>query len=90
MSEWSVSFAIEADAFLRKNNETREMVLVLVRKALLKFQGSAANVDIKKLKGEWAGFYRIRKGELRIIVEFNFENRSVFVERVDWRGSVYR
>ncbi len=90
MNEWLVSFAIDVDSFLSNNNETREMVLILVRKALLKFQGNAVNVDIKKLKGEWVGFHRIRKGKLRIIVEFDFENHSVLVDRIDWRGSVYK
>ena len=46
-------------------------------------------IDIKKMKGEWKGFYRIRKGKWRIIAEFDFDNNSVFIENIDWRGNIY-
>jgi mRNA-degrading endonuclease RelE of RelBE toxin-antitoxin system len=47
------------------------------------------NIDIKKLKGKWAGFHRIRIGKLRIIAEFNFDELSVFIERIDYRERIY-
>ena len=36
------------------------------------------------------GFYRVRSGKIRIIVEFQFERNYAFVEEVDWRGNVYK
>lgn len=48
------------------------------------------SVDIKKLKGKWKGFYRVRSGRMRIIAEFNFENSIVFIEEIDWRGNAYK
>ena len=55
-----------------------------------KFKGEDININIKKLRGEWEGFYRIRFGKLRIIAEFQFEGCRAYIERIDWRGSVYK
>ncbi len=87
---WAVSFSKKAEKFLEQNKLSKKDTFILVRDAIRKFQGEDINIDIKKLKGEWQGFYRIRKGELRIIVEFNFDNSSVFIEAIDWKGGVYK
>jgi len=42
------------------------------------------------LWGEWEGRLRIRKGKIRIIFTLNKEDRIIFVERVDFRGDVYK
>lgn len=46
-------------------------------------------MDLKKLKGKWDGFLRIRKGNIRIILKVFKKEKRVFVERVDFRGNVY-
>jgi len=46
------------------------------------------NVDVKKLKGSWTGYYRIKKGKIRII--FDYKNKAVFIEKIDFRGDVYK
>ena len=48
------------------------------------------NIDVKKLKGNWKGFHRIRVGKIRVIVEFNFESKVALIERVNFRGGVYK
>lgn len=48
------------------------------------------NIDLKPLKGEFAGMYRLRKGNIRII--FSYEQGEIViasVETVDFRGNVY-
>lgn len=87
---WQISFSKEANAFLEINNLSKEEIFDLLRRAIQKFQGENINVDIKKLRGKWLCFYRIRKGKLRIIAEFNFDSLSVFIEVIDWRGSAYK
>ena len=62
----------------------------MIVQAIKFFQGIDTNIDIKKLKGQWKGFYRIRKGKIRIIAGFNFEYKAVFIERIDHRGNVYK
>lgn len=87
---WSIKLSHQAEKFLGKNEISREYIFDLVQTALRRFQGESVNVNIKKLKGEWIGFHRIRKGKVRIIAEFDFDQSSVFVEVVDWRGGVYK
>ena len=87
---WSIAFSKQAEKFLEKNTFSRKDIFELIRSALKKFQGEKVNIDIKKLKGEWEGFHRIRKGKARIIAEFNFDDSSIFVEVIDWRGEVYK
>jgi len=87
---WSIGLSRQAEKFLGKNGISREHVFGLLQTALKRFQGESVNIDIKKLKGEWDGFHRIRKGKVRIIAEFNFDRSSIFVEVIDWRGDVYK
>ena len=88
--KWRFDISREAEKFLDRNETTIQEITLLVVKAILYFQREDANIDIKKLKGEWRGFYRIRSGKLRVTAEFNFEDSVVFVERIDWRGNAYK
>lgn len=88
---WKIGFSKESVSFLHKNADlSKESVIELSLQAIRIFSGQRINIDIKKLKGEWNGFYRIRKGKIRIIASFDFENRFVFIERIDWRGGAYK
>ncbi len=87
---WSIEWSCEANKFLVDSHLAEETITTLIRNSLLKFQGEEVNISISKLHGEWVGFHRIRKGKLRIIVEFIFERRVVHIEVIDWRGSVYK
>ena len=62
----------------------------LLENQLKKIQGEDINVDIKKLKGEWQGFYRSRTGKIRVIFEVNFDAFVVSIENIDFRGSAYK
>jgi mRNA-degrading endonuclease RelE of RelBE toxin-antitoxin system len=44
-------------------------------------KGGSVNIDLKKLVGDWEGYYRLRKGKLRIIFELNKNERVLFVEK---------
>lgn len=88
--KWRVGFSTDAIKFLRRNNLEENFIIDKVKLALQKFRGEQINIDIKKLKGEWEGFYRIRVGRLRIIVEFDFDYCHAYIEQVDWRGSAYK
>lgn len=86
---WRIDTSKDVEKFLAKNKLTIESLTELLGRATRYFQGEDINVDIKKLKGKWTGFYRIRSGRIRIIAEFNFENPVIFIAAVDWRGNVY-
>ncbi|MFQ5787197.1 MAG: type II toxin-antitoxin system RelE/ParE family toxin [Thermodesulfobacteriota bacterium] len=87
---WRISFSKDSLDFIRQNNLKESNVIERVKLALRKFRGERVNINIKKLGGEWEGFYRIRSGKLRIILEFRFEHYQVYIEKIDWRGNVYR
>ncbi len=87
--KWHVEYSKRADAFIEEQG-LQNRVRDSLRDFVLKITGSAVNIDIKKLKGEWAGYYRIRKGKIRIIVKPDGETRTVFVDIVDFRGNAYR
>jgi len=81
---WSIGFSNEAISFLKRERRLSENdVIELIQKVVRLFDGERINIDVKKLKGEWVGFHRIRKGRIRIVAAFDFEDRSVLVERVD-------
>jgi mRNA interferase RelE/StbE len=60
------------------------------KKFLMKLKGEHINIDLKKLTGNWDGYYRLRKGKLRIIFEINKIDRVLYVEKIDFRSGVYK
>ena len=63
---WSINYSRDAEKFIAKKGVRGRVRNELV-KFLKKMSGEDINVDVKKLKGPWKGFLRIRKGKLRII-----------------------
>ncbi|KKT39754.1 MAG: hypothetical protein UW30_C0028G0010 [Candidatus Giovannonibacteria bacterium GW2011_GWA2_44_13b] len=87
---WLVNFSAQAEKFLKQQRIPKDIIYRLIQKALMKFRGERININLKKLGGVWEGFYRIRKGKVRIMAEFNFDNASVYIEVIDWRGNAYK
>jgi len=44
---------------------------------------------VKKLKGAWEGFFRLRVGKTRIIFKIEVENKDVIVYNNHYRKQVY-
>lgn len=87
---WRIYTSKNAEKFVEKNEISKGEIFEFIELAIRYFRGERTNLDISKLKGKWAGFYRIRRGRIRIIAEFNFENSVVFIEVVDFRGGAYK
>jgi mRNA-degrading endonuclease RelE of RelBE toxin-antitoxin system len=87
---WKIGFTKRAEKFLANGALSKDDIFGLIGMAVRRFRGENANIDIRALKGPWRGFYRIRKGDLRIIASFDFGKSAVHVEAIDWRGNVYR
>ena len=87
---WRIDFSASSLKFLKKNNLEENFIIDKIQLTLRKFKGENVNINVKKLSGEWEGFYRIRSGRLRIIVEFQFEQNRAYIEEVDWWGNVYK
>jgi len=47
-------------------------------------------VDIKELKGEWEGFYRLRVGRIRVLFSIDKRNSLIKVHDIGFRGNVYK
>ncbi len=43
-----------------------------------------------QMAGEWAGYHRIRLGNMRIIFWFDEENDIVYVDHIGTRGDIYK
>lgn len=86
----NVIFSKQGEKFLKNKEVSREEIFIIISKAVRKLRGESVNINIKKLRGEWLGFFRIRIGKIRIIAEFDFDNQSVFIEVIDTRGNVYK
>lgn len=87
--KWKLDYSRDAEKFIRKQNIRLEVKEEL-KKFLMKVKGEDVNIDLKKLGGSWAGYYRLRRGKLRIIFEVNKIERVLFVEKIDFRGDVYK
>jgi len=87
--KWKVEYSREAEKFIEKQDVHTEVIEQL-KKFLIKITGGNVNIDLKKLVGNWDGYYRLRKGRLRIIFEVNKDERVLFVEKLDFRGEVYK
>jgi mRNA interferase RelE/StbE len=86
---WRIEYSRDAHKFALKLDILSE-VNALLNKFLLKSRGADIYLDVKKLEGAWQGFYRIRRGRLRIIFSIEKDRAVLYVERIDSRGAVYR
>jgi len=87
--KWRIEYSRDAEKFIDKQDVHTEVKEEL-KKFLIKMKGSSVNIDLKKLVGDWEGYYRLRKGKLRIIFEVNKNERVLFVEKIDFREDVYK
>jgi mRNA interferase RelE/StbE len=87
---WSIEYSKDADNFLKKHRHIDDVLIGEIKKLIHKLNGETVNIKFKKLTGDWEGYYRIRKGKIRIIVFLDFSKHGVHVENIDFRGSVYK
>jgi mRNA interferase RelE/StbE len=45
---------------------------------------------VKPMAGEWAGFYRLRHGDLRVIYLHDRVNDTIIIAHIGPRGDVYK
>ena len=87
--KWNIEYSRHADKFIERE-DIRVTVREQIKGFLKKIRGERVNIDVKKLKGKWKGYLRIRKGKLRVIFAVDFEDKALYVERVDFRGKAYK
>jgi len=89
---WTLKYTKQSLKFLKKTpEESVESIDPYIRKAIKKvILREQTNINIQKMKGQWKGFYRIREGDLRVIIKFEVDERTVLIYRIGWRGDVYK
>jgi len=65
-------------------------VISYLKKAIRKLEGKEEKVDLSKMKGKWKDYFRLRLGRMRVILKINFERTEIWVDRIDFRGDVYK
>ncbi len=90
--EIEIQYSKQAEKFFAKQRylPKSEVRLLLVKAVRHLTKVELSNIDVKFLTGSLQGFYRIRKGNVRII--FSYRNGTmviVTVENIDVRGNVY-
>ena len=49
-----------------------------------------SHADIKKLKGKWEGFYRLRVREMRVIFIFDERKKLIRIHEIGFRSDIYK
>lgn len=83
-SDWHIQFSKEALKFLEKEG-LKNKVLEALRSFI-----NGKHADIKKLTGEWKGYYRLRVGKARVILFFDFQENRIVIVKAGYRGKIYK
>lgn len=49
-----------------------------------------AEYDLKRMKGKWSGFYRLRIGSIRILFKVDETSNTIDVYKIGGRGDIYK
>ena len=91
----AVKFHKQAIKFLQKANpedvakiqgQLSQLLIAVEEQGIIPF----TVLDIKKMKGEWEGFYRLRVGKIRVIFTVSLDSAHVEIYTIGARGDVYK
>lgn len=91
----AVKFRKSAIKFLEKatpedtgkiQSQLRQLLFAIEEKGIIPF----TELNIKKMKGDWNGFYRLRISKIRVIFTVNFDNYELEIYAIGFRGDIYK
>ncbi len=91
----AVKFRKEAIKFLQKaspedaariQSQLNQLLVAVEEQGFIPF----TDLDIKKMKGEWEGFYRLRVGKIRVIFALSNDFDGIEVYTIGARGDAYK
>lgn len=85
-----IDLSKQADKFIEREGITDDEIFSMIQKFINYSKGLNENIDVKKMKWKWKGYYRIRIGKIRMLLRMNFKEQTIFIDRIDYRGSVYK
>lgn len=91
----AIKFRKSAIKFLEKaDSDVEESIREALAQLIAFFEAHGVlpftEFDIKKLKGDWEGFYRLRLGKNRILFKIDDESNDFQVHRIGARGDIYK
>ena len=87
---WQIKLSKHAKNFVEQERIEDDRILGLMKRFVNYLYGHTENIDVKKMKGAWKGYHRIRIGKIRIILKTDFEKHVIFIDRIDFRGNIYK
>lgn len=88
--KWQITFSKAVEKSFQSGQFQKHEVVAAIIMALNRLRGKSEPVDIKKLRGQWEGYYRIKLSGRRIIFTIQFASRTVYIERIAPRDTSYR
>jgi len=70
----------------RRIREALEELADAIEKGTIPF----TSLDVRKLKGKWEGYFRLRVGDFRVIFAIDSEEGAILVFNIHRRKSVYK
>lgn len=88
---WEIQFSSDSLKFFNKLDKKISTQIKEKLNSLKHWivKNESVNIDIKKLRGEWEGYYRLRHGNIRIILNFDKENKVIIIHEIALRGDIY-
>ncbi|MFN6477869.1 type II toxin-antitoxin system RelE/ParE family toxin [Nostoc sp. DedQUE07] len=91
----AIKFRKKAIKFLEKASpEDVENIREQIKRIIIAVEDQGiipfTELDIKKMKGGWEGFYRLRIGKNRIIFTVDIDSRDIEIYAIGARGDAYK
>ncbi len=89
-----IGYSRKANKFLEKNSKTiteKEVDTLIISAIKEIFKIEKTNIDLRRLKGKLKGYFRIKKGEIRIIFSLKKDRiLKALINDIDFRGNIYK
>ncbi|RJP63625.1 MAG: type II toxin-antitoxin system RelE/ParE family toxin [Ignavibacteriales bacterium] len=84
-------FEVRLSKAAKKNfNKLNEPYKSKVKNSLIKLCNFPDVQEVKAMKGNFTGYYRLRVGDIRVLFFVEKKHNLILVDSIDFRGSVYK
>lgn len=77
---------VNPDIVSRIQEKLNQLATTIEEQSIIPF----TELDIKQMKGEWEGFYRLRIGKIRLIFTVDITSGDIEVYAIGSRGDIYK
>jgi mRNA interferase RelE/StbE len=83
---YQVKLSKQAVKMIKKLNEP---VLSKVKSKLKSLENWPIKADVKAMKGNYKGYYRLRIGNIRVIFYPDPKSKVIYIDAIGFRGDMY-